>query len=221
MPSGPSGPCWTPFLVTSCFRSNVKYLGRQHSGRHRFQKTLRSFASKHRARFCLHTIHIAYTPTFPCGYGIRRSLYIKVQVCRALVSRSIILCSTTSHRCPTGKTSSSMLALPLWHLVRRTVFFAAKASDALSAGTQLSCVGAPHPTSTAPSESATVVPASDNPNYPIFPPGSDVSAQPIRDGLGATILGPQNLPLQQQNPDLIAPPTTDHGSVFVLPLLLV
>lgn len=62
------------------------------------------------------------------------------------------------------------------------------------------------------------MPASDNPNYPIFSPGSDVSAQPIRDGLGAPILGPQNLPLQQQNPDLLAPPTTDHGSVCVLPL---
>ena len=64
------------------------------------------------------------------------------------------------------------------------------------------------------------MPASDNPNYPIFPPGSDVSAQPIRDGLGAPILGPQNVQLQQQNPDLIAPPTTDHGSVYVLPLFL-
>ena len=64
------------------------------------------------------------------------------------------------------------------------------------------------------------MPASDNPNYPIFPPGSDVSAQPIRDGLGASILGPQNLPLQQQNPDLLAPPTTDHGSVCVLLLFV-
>ncbi|KAH8984367.1 RmlC-like cupin domain-containing protein [Lactarius hatsudake] len=72
---------------------------------------------------------------------------------------------------------------------------------------------APHQSSTAPSESATVVPASDDPNFPIFPPGSDVPAQPIRDGLGATILGPQNVPLQQQNPDLLAPPTTDHGTV--------
>ncbi|KAH9050371.1 oxalate decarboxylase [Lactarius deliciosus] len=73
--------------------------------------------------------------------------------------------------------------------------------------------GAPHPFSTAPSESATVVPASDDPNFPIFTPDSDVSAQPIRGGLGATILGPQNVPLQQQNPDLLAPPTTDHGTV--------
>ncbi|KAH9015635.1 RmlC-like cupin domain-containing protein [Lactarius pseudohatsudake] len=72
---------------------------------------------------------------------------------------------------------------------------------------------APHQSSTAPSESATVVPASDDPNFVIFPPGSDGPAQPIRDGLGATILGPQNLPLQQQNPDLLAPPTTDHGTV--------
>ncbi|KAI9434386.1 oxalate decarboxylase [Lactarius indigo] len=73
--------------------------------------------------------------------------------------------------------------------------------------------GAPHPSSTAPNASATVVPASDDPNSPIFPPDSDVSAQPIRGGLGGAILGPQNLPLQQQNPDLLAPPTTDHGSV--------
>lgn len=57
------------------------------------------------------------------------------------------------------------------------------------------------------------MPASDDPNFVIFPPDSDVPAQPIRDGLGATILGPQNLPLQQQNPDLLAPPTTDHGTV--------
>ncbi|KAI9454781.1 oxalate decarboxylase, partial [Lactarius psammicola] len=69
------------------------------------------------------------------------------------------------------------------------------------------------PTGSAPSSSATVVPASDDPNNPIFSPGSNVDAQPIRDGLGAKILGPQNMPLQQQNPDHLAPPTTDHGSV--------
>lgn len=39
--------------------------------------------------------------------------------------------------------------------------------------------------------------------------------QPIRGQLGGTILGPQNMDLQQQNPDLLAPPTTDHGTVYV------
>ena len=35
----------------------------------------------------------------------------------------------------------------------------------------------------------------------------------IRDTLGASILGPQNIPIDQQNPDLLAPPTTDAGTV--------
>ena len=37
--------------------------------------------------------------------------------------------------------------------------------------------------------------------------------QPIRDGLGGTILGPRNLPLEQQNPDLLAAPATDEGTI--------
>ncbi|KAI0290255.1 oxalate decarboxylase [Multifurca ochricompacta] len=41
----------------------------------------------------------------------------------------------------------------------------------------------------------------------------DGLAEPVRGGLGAPILGPQNMQLQQENPDILAPPTTDHGSV--------
>ena len=37
--------------------------------------------------------------------------------------------------------------------------------------------------------------------------------EPIRDGDGAAILGPRNLPLERQNPDLTAPPRTDSGTV--------
>lgn len=36
---------------------------------------------------------------------------------------------------------------------------------------------------------------------------------PIRGSLGASILGPVNPALQDQNPDLLAPPTTDQGTV--------
>ena len=68
--------------------------------------------------------------------------------------------------------------------------------------------------------SATVSPASDDPNYPAYPPGSSGPAQPVRGDLGAPILGPQNTPIQQQNPDIVAPPTTDSGDVCVLRCLV-
>lgn len=63
--------------------------------------------------------------------------------------------------------------------------------------------------------SETVPPASDDPNYPAYPPGTSGPTQPIRGDLGAPILGPQNAPIQQQNPDIVAPPTTDSGNVCV------
>src|SRR4051812_747816 len=36
---------------------------------------------------------------------------------------------------------------------------------------------------------------------------------PIRNGDGGTIAGPRNVPLEDENPDLLAPPATDHGTV--------
>src|SRR4051812_3152480 len=37
--------------------------------------------------------------------------------------------------------------------------------------------------------------------------------QPIRNGTGATIAGPRNLPLEHQNPDQVASPATDAGTI--------
>jgi oxalate decarboxylase len=37
--------------------------------------------------------------------------------------------------------------------------------------------------------------------------------QPIRGDLGATILGPRNVPLERENPDLLASPYTDSGTI--------
>jgi oxalate decarboxylase len=37
--------------------------------------------------------------------------------------------------------------------------------------------------------------------------------QPIRDGTGATIIGPRNVPLERENPDLLASPYTDSGTI--------
>ncbi|KAM5530877.1 hypothetical protein V8D89_015462 [Ganoderma adspersum] len=62
----------------------------------------------------------------------------------------------------------------------------------------------PPPDSTAPI-------ASDDPNNVIFPPNSNIIPEPIRGQLGVQEIGPQNIPVELQNPDLLAPPTTDHG----------
>jgi oxalate decarboxylase len=37
--------------------------------------------------------------------------------------------------------------------------------------------------------------------------------QPIRGNDGAPILGPRNLPVERENPDLLSPPATDHGTI--------
>ncbi|KAI5996246.1 putative oxalate decarboxylase/oxidase [Pisolithus albus] len=69
-------------------------------------------------------------------------------------------------------------------------------------------------TSSAPAPSPTVPYASNDPNYPRWNPRSnDTVPEPSRGGLGATILGPQNRLLDLQNPDALAPPTTDNGDV--------
>jgi oxalate decarboxylase len=44
-------------------------------------------------------------------------------------------------------------------------------------------------------------------------PGGDGVPQPIRGDDGATILGPRNLPLERENPDLLASPRTDAGTI--------
>ena len=72
---------------------------------------------------------------------------------------------------------------------------------------------APSGTSSAPTSTSTVPYASDDPNNPLWNPESDIVPQPIRGSLGANILGPQNVPLELQNPDVFAPPTTDNGDV--------
>jgi oxalate decarboxylase len=42
---------------------------------------------------------------------------------------------------------------------------------------------------------------------------SNGTPQPIREGLGAPILGPRNVPLERENPDLLASPSTDSGTI--------
>jgi oxalate decarboxylase len=37
--------------------------------------------------------------------------------------------------------------------------------------------------------------------------------QPVVDGRGGTILGPRNVPIERQNPDVLIAPATDAGTV--------
>ncbi|KAJ3490839.1 hypothetical protein NLI96_g1123 [Meripilus lineatus] len=68
-------------------------------------------------------------------------------------------------------------------------------------------------TVSAPEPSSTVPLASDDPNDIAWNVTTTIDPEPIRGQLGATILGPQNVEIDRQNPDLVAPPTTDAGSV--------
>ena len=66
------------------------------------------------------------------------------------------------------------------------------------------------PAVSAAEPTATVPFIKDDPNN-VLPTNGLV--QPIRGALGANILGPDNQPMDKQNPDLLAPPTTDQGTV--------
>lgn len=68
-------------------------------------------------------------------------------------------------------------------------------------------------TSTAASASPTVPYASDDPNAILWTSDEDIVPEPVRGSLGAPMLGPHNVPIELQNADLLAPPTTDNGDM--------
>lgn len=43
--------------------------------------------------------------------------------------------------------------------------------------------------------------------------GDDLDPLPYRNGLGASVLGPWNRDRSRTNPDLVRPPSTDHGNM--------
>ncbi|EGO03744.1 hypothetical protein SERLA73DRAFT_149937 [Serpula lacrymans var. lacrymans S7.3] len=65
----------------------------------------------------------------------------------------------------------------------------------------------------APASTPTVPYASDDPNYPLWNETTETTPEPIRGSLGATIIAQQNVELDRQNTDSLAPPTTDNGEV--------
>ncbi|KAH9930043.1 oxalate decarboxylase [Fomitopsis serialis] len=93
------------------------------------------------------------------------------------------------------------------------IFVATACLLVLSSSVASAPVSSPSSTSTSASPSPTVPYASDDPNTELWNADSNIDPQPIRGSLGSTIMGPQNVPLELQNPSLLAPPTTDHGEV--------
>jgi len=72
---------------------------------------------------------------------------------------------------------------------------------------------APSPASAAAQTTSTIRYASDDPNNPLWGPSSNIVPEPIRGSIGGKVLGPQNVPMDLQNPDALAGPTTDNGDV--------
>lgn len=44
-------------------------------------------------------------------------------------------------------------------------------------------------------------------------PGRGLNPHPIRNGEGANIIGPRNIERESQAPDMVRPPSTDHGTL--------
>lgn len=47
----------------------------------------------------------------------------------------------------------------------------------------------------------------------VDPVGEDLDPLPWRNGNGASVLGPYNRDRSRQSPDMIRPPSTDHGNI--------
>jgi len=85
-------------------------------------------------------------------------------------------------------------------------------NSVLSSSSSVSAVSATVASSAA-AATPTVAYASDDPNGSLWSKFQSGTPEPIRGTTGTTILGPQNIALERQGPDFLAPPETDSGSV--------
>lgn len=99
--------------------------------------------------------------------------------------------------------SLAQYAIPLL-LASSSLSAPAGSSSASNAGTAVSIASTPGQTAGF---------ASDNANNLEWAVDASGVHQPIRGTLGATIIAQTNNPIVQQNPDIVAPPATDVGTV--------
>ena len=94
-----------------------------------------------------------------------------------------------------------------------SVGFPGTSKESSAPPTNVPTAGGPPPTTSFIPVTATVSPASPAPNDPQWSQDTTETVEAINGGLGATVIAPDNLALDQQNPDVLAPPTTDNGDV--------
>ncbi|PSS30942.1 hypothetical protein PHLCEN_2v2511 [Hermanssonia centrifuga] len=120
-------------------------------------------------------------------------------------------------------TSAAPASTPVSSVVSSSVATPSVVSSAIAAPSSVASAVSPiisviggsgASTASAAAATPTVAYASDRANGMMWNPDTTADVQPIRGSLGATILGPQNIPIGQQNPDLLAPPTTDAADVM-------
>ncbi|KAK1226806.1 hypothetical protein PQX77_010213 [Marasmius sp. AFHP31] len=129
-------------------------------------------------------------------FGISTSLILTI----AILARLGVAAPAASSVSATGSAVTSVSGVPV----------------PVSSSAATTTTGDSTPASSAPESTATVPPADTDPNLPLWGIDTDPNdpvVAPIRGKLGAPILGPDNKPLDLQNPDFFAPPSTDHGSV--------
>jgi hypothetical protein len=101
-------------------------------------------------------------------------------------------------------------------LLSLTAAVTAAPAPAASSPATPAAASTPTFTEVAPAATPTVAYASDNANTPLWGPGSaGVVPEPIRGQAGALLLSSHNTPVELENPDLLAPPSTDAGTVCV------
>ncbi|KAB5590672.1 Oxalate decarboxylase [Ceratobasidium theobromae] len=86
-------------------------------------------------------------------------------------------------------------------------------TSAAPAASSLSQATTPSSTNSAVLPTQTVAYASDDPNYSYWSKFQNSVPVPERGTTGSSILGPQNIPLDREGPDFLAPPSTDSGSI--------
>jgi hypothetical protein len=125
---------------------------------------------------------------------------------------NMVIMSSSVHILPSPPALHAMLS----PLILALALLSFRASGAPAGISSLSPF--PETTATHATATPTVSLASDATNAPLWGPDTTgVLPEAVRGRLGAKLLGPHNVPIELENPDLLAPPTTDEGSMYVFP----
>lgn len=110
------------------------------------------------------------------------------------------------HPAPTNSENMTPISLPLFGIFLCLHLHFAIAAPAVDVSLNDRAAAA---TSilTSSASTPTVPFASDDPNVVLWGPNDNVTPEPIRGSLGGNILAAQNIPMELQNADLLAPPT--------------